>query len=88
MIRTEITITNQLGFHARPASKFVQIASSGKSEVFVLKNGNRVNGHSILGVMLLEAVQGSKLTIEVNGEDEEEVLFKLVELVNSKFGED
>jgi len=88
MISTEIKITNKLGIHARPATKLVRTASQGKSEVFLIKNGQRVNAQSILGVMLLQVERGCTITIEVNGEDEEEMLQKLVNLVSNKFGEE
>jgi len=88
MQKTEVTILNRLGLHARPASKLVKIASTGKSEVTLIKDGQRANGKSILGVMLLQAEQGSTLTLEVKGIDEEEVLSQIIELINDKFGED
>ncbi|NQT34893.1 HPr family phosphocarrier protein [bacterium] len=87
MVSAEIKITNKLGLHARPATKLVRLASSGKSEVSIMKNDQRVNAKSILGVMLLQAEQGSTIRIEVNGEDEEDLLNKLIDLVRSKFGE-
>ncbi len=79
---------NKLGIHARPASKLVKITSLGKSEVFLLHDNQRVNAKSILGVMLLQAVQGSRVTIEVNGIDEEEVLRQIIELIERKFDEE
>ncbi len=88
MISSEVTIKNRLGLHARPASKLVHTAASGKSEVFLIKDGQRVNCRSILGVMLLAAEYGSALRIEVNGDDEQEVMTRLTELVVDKFGED
>ena len=88
MLQTEVTITNRLGLHARPATKLVRIAASGKSDVFLSKDDQRVNAKSILGVMLLEAGLGSKLKIEVDGEDEAEVMRQLVELIRDKFGEE
>ena len=88
MISSEITIQNRLGLHARPASKLVKTAASGKSEVFLIRDDQRVNCRSILGVMLLAAEFGSKVRIEVNGEDEQEVMKSLTELIVNKFGED
>ena len=88
MISAEVRIRNKLGLHARPATKLVRTAASGESEVFLEKDGQRVNAQSILGVMLLQAEQGSILRIFVNGDDEQAVLRQLVELVNSKFGEE
>ncbi len=88
MISAEIIITNKLGLHARPATKLVKIASTSKAQVFIIKDGQRVNAKSILGVMLLQAEQGSRVTIEVNGEGEGEVLERLLELIRDKFGEE
>jgi len=88
MISSEITISNRLGLHARPASKLVQTAANGNSEVFLIRDGQRVNCRSILGVMLLAAEYGSTVRFEVSGEDEIEVMRKLTELVVNKFGED
>ncbi len=88
MISAEVRIRNKLGLHARPATRLVRTAASGKSEVFLEKDGQRINAQSILGVMLLQAEQGSILRIIVNGDDEQAVLHQLVELVNSKFGEE
>ena len=88
MISTEVTISNRLGLHARPAAKLVHLAAAGKSEVFIVKDGQRVNARSILGVMLLAAEFGSAVRLEVNGEDEGEMLARLTELVHNKFGED
>lgn len=87
MVSAEIKITNKLGLHARPATKLVRLASSGKSEVSISKNDQKVNAKSILGIMLLQAEQGSTIRIEVNGEDEEDLLNKLLDLVRTKFGE-
>ena len=81
-------ILNLLGIHARPASKLVKIASTGSSRVTLIKDGQRVNARSILGVMLLQAEKGSTVTIEVVGEDEAIVLEKIVELIQAKFGEE
>lgn len=88
MIRKRITLTNRLGLHARAASKLVQTASAFTSQVW-LDNGNRrVNGKSIMGVLLLAAPMGSELTLEVDGSDEAEVCERLIELIESRFGED
>ena len=87
MVSAEIKITNTLGLHARPATKLVRLASRGKSEVSIIKNNQKVNAKSILGVMLLQAEQGSTIRIEVVGEDEEDLLSKLIDLVRSKFDE-
>lgn len=87
MIQQEIEIVNKLGLHARASAKFTQTAGKFKSEVFLTRNGRRVNGKSIMGVMMLAAGKGSKVTLEVNGIDEQESYDALVELINDKFGE-
>ena len=88
MISAEVTIINKLGLHARPATRLVKLASSGKAQVTIIKDEQRVNAKSILGVMLLQAEQGSRITIEVDGEEEGKLLEKILELVRNKFGED
>ena len=88
MISAVVVISNRLGLHARPAAKLVHLAATGKSDVFLVKDKQRVNARSILGVMLLAVDCGSEVRIEVNGEDETEMLAKLTELVQNKFGED
>lgn len=87
-ICSEARIINQLGVHARPATKLVRTASASKSEVFFEKDGQRVNGKSILGVMLLQAEMGSTLKIEVIGEDAEQVTNALLGLIRNRFGEE
>jgi phosphocarrier protein HPr len=83
----DVTIENELGLHARPAALFTRTASRFKSEVFVTKDGQQINGKSILGVMMLAAYQGTVLCIQAEGEDEQEAVTALVELVKGKFGE-
>lgn len=83
----EIKISNRLGLHARAAAKLVNVASRYGAEVMLEKNGQRVNGKSIMGVMMLAASQGSVLQLMVDGEAEEEAMQALVELIDSKFGE-
>ncbi len=87
MISENITIINKLGLHARAASKLVNCASQFESEVSISKKGNRVNAKSIMGVMMLAASKGVELELEVNGEDEQACRNALVELINSRFGE-
>ena len=88
MLNQEIEIINKLGLHARAAAKLVSCAGSYRSNVFLLRNGQRVNGKSIMGVMMLAANQGSLLQLEVDGEDEAEALQALVDLINDRFGEE
>lgn len=87
MTQDTTTVTNRLGMHARPAAMFVSHAAKFKSEIFIEKNGLKVNGKSIMGVMMLAAEKGSQLTIIAEGEDEEKAVKELVELVGSGFGD-
>ncbi len=82
-----VTIVNKLGLHARAAAKFVTLASSFASDIKVTRNGQEVNGKSIMGVMMLAASKGSEITLIVNGNDETEAIDKLSELVQERFGE-
>ena len=82
-----ITIVNRLGLHARAAAKFVQTATRFASEISVTKDGKRVNGKSIMGVMMLAAAQGADLEIRTEGPDDEEALSALTALVADRFGE-
>ena len=85
--KEEVEIVNQLGLHARASAKLTQLAAQFKSEVWLARNGRRVNGKSIMGVMMLAAGIGSKVEIEVNGADEMEALAALKKLIADKFGE-
>jgi len=87
MLRREVEIINKLGLHARAAAKLTQIASRYQCEVWVSRDGRRVNAKSIMGVMMLAAAKGAKVTIETGGEDEDEAMSALVELIAGKFGE-
>jgi phosphocarrier protein len=83
----EIEIINRLGLHARAAAKLVSLASGFASRIEIERNGQRVNGKSIMGVMMLAASRGSRITLDANGEDEEAALDALENLVRSRFGE-
>lgn len=87
MIRENIKIINKLGLHARAAAKFVNCSSRFASHVQLIKEDRRVNGKSIMGVMMLAASQGSQLTIEIAGEDERSAYDALSALVADRFGE-
>ena len=87
-ISKNIEIVNKLGMHARAAAQFVQLASSFASHIEIEKDKQRVNGKSIMGVMMLAANKGSEVTLYTNGEDEEESMNKLEELINNRFNED
>ncbi len=88
MIQKEITLTNRLGLHARPAAMVVQLASKFKSEIKLKKEDVEVNGKSIMGVMMLAAEMGSKIFIRAEGEDEAQAVEALAKLFDDKFGED
>ena len=88
MITTEITIINKLGLHARAASKLVNLASQHSSSVTLDNKGNRVNAKSIMGVMMLAASKGTKMLLEVDGEDENLCSEAIIELINNRFDED
>jgi phosphotransferase system HPr (HPr) family protein len=87
-VAQEVTLKNKLGLHARPAAHLVRLAAQYKSKVFLVKDNTRIDAKSIMGVMMLAAEQGASLTIECQGEDEEELLAKLVQLVEDKFYEE
>jgi phosphocarrier protein HPr len=87
-IDKEIAIVNRLGLHARPAAMFVRIASRYRAEIWVSKEGEEVNGKSIMGLMMLAAGQGSKLRIRAEGPDADKAVEELEGLINAKFNED
>ena len=87
-VEKEITIVNRLGMHARPAAMFVRIASRFRCEVWVEKEGEQINGKSIMGLMMLAAGQGSKLKIRCEGPDADKAMEELEELIQQKFNED
>lgn len=88
MVRRELEIRNKLGLHARAAAKFVRCAGSFKSQLTVVRGDMRVDGKSIMGVLLLAAPQGTALEVIVEGADEEAAIAAVTELVATKFGED
>jgi phosphocarrier protein len=83
-----VTIVNKLGLHARAAARFVTLASSFASDIRVAKNGQEVNGKSIMGVMMLAASRGTEITLIVDGDDENQAIASLTELIEQRFGED
>jgi phosphocarrier protein len=83
----ELTIANKLGLHARAAAKLTQIASSFQSEVWLTRNGRRVNAKSIMGVMMLAAGKGASVTVEADGLDADEAVAAIRKLVAGRFGE-
>jgi phosphocarrier protein len=88
VIERELSIRNRLGLHARAAAKFVQTASRFKSEVKIRKNGEEVDGKSILGLLLLAASQGTQITIAVSGVDEDAAFAAVEGLIARSFDED
>ena len=87
MARADIEIPNKLGLHARASAKLTQLASSYESEVWMEKGPRRINAKSIMGVMMLAAGKGSKVSIETNGADEAEAMAALLALIADYFGE-
>lgn len=84
----ELTIANKLGIHARPAAVFVKTANRFTAEIFVEKDGEKINGKSIMGLMMLAAGPGSKLILHVRGEDAQAAITELEALVQRKFDEE
>ncbi len=87
MIQTKILISNKLGLHARASAKLTKLAGGFQSEVFLSRNGRRVNAKSIMGVMMLAAGLGSEIEIETSGADETTAMAQLRVLIDGKFGE-
>lgn len=88
MIEKQVKIVNKLGLHARPAALLVQKACKFQCEITLEKEGQTVNGKSIMGVMMLAAEQGSILAIRAEGVDENEAVQALIQIIESKFGEE
>ena len=87
MIKTNTTISNKLGLHARASAKLTKLAGSFPCEVWLSRGERRVNAKSIMGVMMLAAGIGSEVTLETDGEREQEAMDALLALINDKFGE-
>lgn len=83
----DIEIINKLGLHARASAKLSQLAAQFPCEIFLSRNGRQINAKSIMGVMMLAAGIGSTITIETVGEQADEALQALIELINNRFGE-
>jgi phosphocarrier protein HPr len=88
VVEKVVFIQNKLGMHARPAALLVQATSRFKSKIELEVDGTRVNGKSIMGVMMLAAAHGSRMTIFATGEDAEEAVEKIKALIDSKFDEE
>lgn len=87
MIKTNTTISNKLGLHARASAKLTKLAGSFPCEVWLSRGERRVNAKSIMGVMMLAAGIGTEVTLETSGEREQEAMDALLALINDKFGE-
>src|SRR5256885_16056126 len=87
-VEKDVPIINRPGLHARPAAMFVRIASRYRAEIWVGKEGEEVNGKSIMGLMMLAAGQGSTLHIRCEGPDANKAMADLEELINARFHED
>ena len=83
----KVVIRNKLGMHARASAKFVSLASGFKSEITLKRNGQQINGKSIMGIMMLAAAKGAELEICADGKDEKKAIEALTELVSDRFGE-
>ena len=87
-LHREVTVLNRQGVHARPSASFVKLASQFQSDVFIEKDGETINGKSIMGLLMLAAGPGSRLRIVCTGPDARTALEQLCALVDAKFGED
>ena len=87
MLQREVEIINKLGLHARASAKLTQVAGGFKANVWLGRNGRRVNAKSIMGVMMLAAAKGSRITIEVDGPDEAQALEAVAGLIAARFEE-
>ena len=87
-MRKEFVIKNEIGLHARPAALFVQSVKKFKSDIKVTKDETTINAKSILGVLSLGVEQGTKITIDIEGEDEKEALAEIEKLIENNFGEE
>jgi phosphocarrier protein len=88
MMKTQVTIINRLGLHARASAKLTKLAGGFRCDIHMSRNGRRVNAKSIMGVMMLAAGLGTDIEIETDGADEREAMDALVAMINDKFGED
>jgi phosphocarrier protein len=88
MAQTEAEIVNKLGLHARAAAKLTEVATGFAAEIWLSRNGRRVNAKSIMGVMMLAAGKGSRVLIEAEGEDADGAIAALTTLIAGRFGED
>lgn len=88
MVTRSVTVSNQLGLHARAAARFVHLATRFNAQIRVARDARVMDGKSIMGILLLAAARGSTLTISADGSDEEDAVDALIQLVESGFGEE
>jgi len=88
LLEKEVQIINKLGLHARAAAKFVSTAGQFSAEVFLTRDNQKINGKSIMGVMMLAASQGTFLTLNTEGDDEQQAMDALTNLIQDRFGEE
>ena len=87
MLKQDVLIINKLGLHARASAKLTQLASQFPCEVWLSRNARRINAKSIMGVMMLAAAKGSTISVETDGEQEQEAMTAILALINDYFGE-
>jgi phosphocarrier protein HPr len=88
MLQREVEIINKLGLHARASAKLTQVAGRFEADVWLSRNGRRVNAKSIMGVMMLAAAKGSTVLVETDGADEGDAMAAVTTLIAERFGED
>lgn len=88
VVKKELLIVNRLGLHARAAAQLVKAANQFSSEIIIEKDDEQVNAKSIMGILMLAAVCGSRITVSIDGEDAEDAMSTIEEMVNDGFGED
>ena len=88
VVTKELSIINRLGLHARAAAQFVKTANQYSSEITIEKEGEQVNAKSIMGILMLAAACGSRITVTIDGDDAETAMKSIEEMVNDGFGED
>jgi phosphocarrier protein HPr len=87
MLQQDVDIINKLGLHARASSRLTQLACHFQSDIHLSRNSRRVNAKSIMGVMMLAAAKGSRISIEINGPDERDAMLAITALIANRFGE-
>lgn len=87
MISSQLEIINKLGLHARAAAKFVNLANQFDSSISVSRNGRTINGKSIMGLMMLAAAQGSEISVSIDGDDEQDAMSAITQLIQNRFEE-